>query len=366
MQARIAGQLSAFMGRGYDPVQGFGRAPLSPSKCPRSFRITPGCVMRCGFPWRGRSKPQHLRQSVRVKWAYRSSPGGVGVLVLKGSMGKLVHVQERKYEVDVSAVSASLDGDPLFSRGPARALNRAAAGIFAGSTWHAYRVHHRCRSMGSAEACCERVGSHMRKAWFSARHPTAARLMDSVALDTMHVTCCGNPRDERIAQEVTEILLQAGKKPLLRGQRHMKQREEEGIHISRFVTSLRQEERAWMEASGRAVQESEASESEMSQILDGFGVGDVTNANLRALRSGARRPPRLESSAVVDALAGVVVDGEVRGLPLFKERTKTAKKHRADSVLREGANTWLSSPEGQLWLNSRKVLDEPRSRLNDL
>ena len=57
---------------------------------------------------------------MRGKWAYRSSPGGVGVLALKGSMGKLVHVQERKYEVDVSAVSASLDGDPLFSGGPAR------------------------------------------------------------------------------------------------------------------------------------------------------------------------------------------------------------------------------------------------------
>ena len=120
-----------------------------------------------------------------------------------------------------------------------------------------------------------------------------------------------------------------------------------------------------MEASGRAVDESENSDSDVSVVLDGFGPGDVTNANMRALRRGARRPTSLENQLVSDTLAGVVIDGKVRGLPLFQERTDTAKKSRADSVIRSGAVAWLSSPEGQLWLNRRKVLEEA-ALLNEL
>ena len=112
-----------------------------------------------------------------------------------------------------------------------------------------------------------------------------------------------------------------------------------------------------MEASGRAVGESEASGSDVALVLDSFGAGDVTSASMRALSRGARRPQALDNRAVLDVLAGVVIDGEVQGLPLFQERADTAEKQRADSSIREGAVAWLNSLEGQVWLNKRKVLE---------
>ena len=77
--------------------------------------------------------------------------------MLPGRVGRLVHVTHAVRELDWSAVSAAVDGDPYFSAGPV-AMQDDRGATRPRSTWHAVRIHHQCRPMGSPEACCERAG----------------------------------------------------------------------------------------------------------------------------------------------------------------------------------------------------------------
>ena len=138
--------------------------------------------------------------------------------LLPGSLGKIVHVAGRVEEVNYSAVSASVDSDPWFSRDaePDR------------PKWHAVRIHARCRPMGSAEACCERVGSLVKLLWSERQGRTSHNaLMGNVLLTEAKVQCVGGDRDEALCQNVTDILMRRGLQPLVQSKKAVKRRREE-------------------------------------------------------------------------------------------------------------------------------------------
>ena len=121
----------------------------------QQFCMSHRWVMKCGFA----DKRRGLRiwRQIQEKRFYNVSPGGVAVLAFpKGHcLGKLVYVCAARYELDQSAVSASIDSDPQFALGEGHRRPLC---------WHVVRVHHRCRSLGSSEAVCERVGSLLARA----------------------------------------------------------------------------------------------------------------------------------------------------------------------------------------------------------
>ena len=128
--------------------------------------------------------------STKQKWSYRPreiAPGGVAQLSWSGDMvGKLVHVEHVVAELDWSAVSASIDTDPYFSRD-----GHGSHPIVGRNAWHAVRIHNFCRPMGSAEACCERIGSNMHAMWDTRRPKgNVSAMMDETILEEAQVLCC--------------------------------------------------------------------------------------------------------------------------------------------------------------------------------
>ena len=302
--------------------------------------------MKCGFVEKRRGL--RIGQAIREKWAYTASPGGIAVLAFPkgGCFGKLVYVCDAKCELDPSAVSASIDADPQFAIEEARARPRTC--------WHAVRVHHRCRSMGSSEAICERVGSLVGRAWSG--HLNVNAIMDGVYLDSARVLCIGGERDARIADEVTQCLLAAQRKPFV-SERFKKARLKQGLAVSHSVDRVRDEMQQWLDASGRSSQE------------------DAHAANAHAAPgwhncihfwddiAQFRRDRHLASSA--PGLANARVDAELRAKvtptkviapqPWTVERagSAAASGKAATSAVHEKMKTWFESPDGLEWMRSR-------------
>ena len=106
-------------------------------------------------------------------------------------------------ELEASAVSASVDMSPYFSRdGPSPSLEQ-----FGRSAWHAVRVHHFCRPMGMPEACCERVGSIMQSNWSKQKGEDVGAIMDSVLLqECMLGVRCDVPACHRLFADYTTTI----------------------------------------------------------------------------------------------------------------------------------------------------------------
>ena len=60
--------------------------------------------------------------------------------------------------------------------------------------------------------------------------------------------------------------------------------------------------------------------------------------------------------AVEADLAKAVRNNHVLRLPLYSEDPRTAKKDRADSVLRKGLSDWLLTDDGKRWRQRRQEL----------
>ena len=97
------------------------------SRVPRVRRVRLVCVA-CGarvlrvryIAPRAFARTPRVRVSreTRLSWKYDSAtPGSVGCLTSDRCFGKVVHVARKIEELDATAVSSSLDGDPWFSRG---------------------------------------------------------------------------------------------------------------------------------------------------------------------------------------------------------------------------------------------------------
>jgi hypothetical protein len=144
LMAKVAACLSRFLGEPIDrTVVHLVRARHE--RPPTTFYISRDATFKPGWP---RRRPgATIRKATREKWRYEGGPGGVAVVSLRGSFGKLVYVENAVTELDWSAVSASIDMHPYFS-GELGSRH---------SAWWAAKAHNFARPMGSPEACCERV-----------------------------------------------------------------------------------------------------------------------------------------------------------------------------------------------------------------
>ena len=135
-----------------------------------------------------RNRKRDKRREPRV---FNPREGSVAVIHSKHChKRKIVQIVSIQNSVDISGVSASLDRCPFFSK----------------STWHALRLHHRCRLLFPPESACERLGSYLHQLWDSSQNLSPGPLMDRVLLKQAHVLCCGNARDESIIAEVASAL----------------------------------------------------------------------------------------------------------------------------------------------------------------
>ena len=353
LRHRIASVISAFMGVG---IAGWGRTHSAQHgmASPHQFCMTHRWVMKCGFVDKRRGL--RMGQQIREKWSYTASPGGVAVLAFpKGNcFGKLVYVCAAKYELDPSAVSASIDSDPQFALGERSKLRLC---------WHAVRVHHRCRSMGASEAICERVGSLLGRAWSGQLNVNA--LMDNVYLDAARVLCIGGERDAMVSAEVARCLLAARRNPFVT-ERFKKARLSQGLSVSHSVHRVRDEMEQWLRASGRSAE----------------GVCDVGQDDAEATGGWHRflnfwddvqQFRRDRQHASEHRLSNVCVDNALRekvaptkviaAQPWVLERGGSAASsgQAAASTVREKMKSWFDSPDGLEWMRNRAKMYASKS-----
>ena len=188
--------------------------------------------------------------------------------------------------------------------------------------------------------------------------PDGSRQLDSsltTALESFQFTCCGNERDEEVVKAVTDMLWEAGKRPLVSHASATKRRREEGVEVSRAVKCLHKAElQAIVDAGRAAVQPGEASsdESDQSIVLDPATAGD--QKHMRRLHKEYRKPMHLHADVVRSAIQANVVSGEVQALPLYKSRRTKGQHTKAASSARAGVAAWLNSAEGQRWATAQR------------
>lgn len=393
---RIAAIVSSMLGRGIaDQVAGTAPDALA---APSAFFISTRLLARCGFPWRGRKRPHQLRRSAKEAWTFQLGPGNVGVLLLPGRVGHLVHVTRTVRELNWSAVSASIDGDPFFSTGKVLespvAVHNARGAQGPHSAWHAVRIHHQCRPMGSPEACCERAGSLMQHRWAKNRHPDPGTLMDGVLLQDAQVACIGGERDEALCRDVAQILTASGRRPFVAFKGSKRRRKREGIAHSRSLHIFRDDMQRALEASGRlphgpggpGADDSESSESSSDSGEGGVQLGrrkkvrpcghrgststrnglalagtlgirtagDVED--LRQLRRAKAQPAMQLSVRCEQALKRSVSNSHVAGQPVYKEDPRKTRRGRADSAVHSDLATWLATADGRRYQEERAAL----------
>jgi hypothetical protein len=315
----VAATISYFLGPGPHPG--------GPRGCeePHCFKVSPTALGRCGLRRRlggARTSGAPVTTATKSAWQYSPSQGSqVATLLLPASLGSLVRVKAEVLELDLSAVSRSIDSDPFFSRdGP------SAGRRYGSSAWHAVKVHNFCRPMGASEACCERVGSLMELAWSSRKKMTAAGLLDDVLLQEAKVTGIGNARDESICNEVTAALWALGRRPLV-AERVKRARLRTGAAASTSIALLRSRQQAALATSGRG------STGSAVQMRDGLEAPSAVLAlcqapqDLRLSRATKRArtlPPLKPSATAQQAMSQGIQQKRVCALPLHVERPAAA------------------------------------------
>ena len=340
---------------------------LKPKKkqLPQSFTLSPGRLVRPGFSRRHGTKKKGLcaprLTATKEEWAYRGiqAHGRVAALLWPQDLfGRLVYVETSHAELDASAVSASVDSLPYFSRdGPCS----ASAGRCLTNAWHAVKVHNFCRPMGASEACCERVGSIMQNNWDKRKGEDAGALMDSVLLQEARVSGVGNPRDELICQEVAAAFQTLGRSPAMTGRRASKP----GHSKSTVLARVRAAGQAHLAASGRGstcnpvAMPSEDGNYQADDLPAGSNAvlaRAVIPWHLEQARAQRRRraTPALKPSAAVNEALKHATSGErVAKLPLFWQDPR--KEHRqAGSVHKQKLDSWLRSDEGKQWAREKQ------------
>ena len=325
LTARIAMVLSSFL------------RPAPPAR----FYVSLQGLAFVGYPCRERLRPHMMRSSVSRVWRCRledAVPGGLVKLVLPGMAGKLAYVAEVRRKLDWSAVSAELDTNPALTRGRTPGSSHV---------WHAARIHNFCRPMGSPEAICERVGSHMHQQWTATRHIDSGTLMDEVLLRDAQVTCLGSSRDERIVRDVAECMHHLGRRPL----------------VTEASKQARLRQGAAASSSGgrrrrRVGEEVEASSSDESGggsrwLLDDWPDSAILRRALSA-RLEKAVPDVSESSVAAALTQSCGAHGRIQVQPLFQEDLRTSNKSRADSVKRSALQSWLESESGEAFLADKR------------
>ena len=365
---QIASSVSSCLFKGFFPME---QNPLPQGAPPRQqsrrpFRVSTTKVARLGIPWQ-QSQSYRPHKTTREKWKYSHTPGGLGVLLLPGQVGKLVHIVRVVEEVNASAVSASLDGDPWFSHDAEPDFPK----------WHAVRIHSRCRPMGAAEACCERVGSLMKQCYNEVAGMSKNELMDHVLLTEARVSCIGSDRDETLCRHVVEVFQQKGYHVKNQCRMARKRHREEGLDSSRCLKRLRAEAEECLLSSGRATlgrpegplvlgKESDITPSSTvpaplpKAFTNSLHVAAISEwpqvKTLRRRYRGKSAPPMIVSHSALQALEHNILHGRVVALPKFKIDRRTQERHLADSSVKDRYQAWLKSPAGTAWLQDRAEL----------
>ena len=266
------------------------------------------------------------------------------LVVMRGDVqrsyrGRYVFVVSVHDVVDISAVSGALDGDPAF----------ATAVPFRGnvlSSWHAVRVHHRCRAMAAAESSCERWGSQMHILFQSMRNCSPATMVDRLRLRAAGVQCVGGDRDEALIAEVSRVLsISLGKDPF-------RKRPRPDANIS-------------MEARSRAKMQGDATtirdfllDSDTSDDDCSFTVTPQLLPHLRREQHEVHNPSTLDDGSR-QALLQQLRGQQLNAVQAFSQNRRTESANTATSSRRNLLDKWIASAAGRAWKEGRKALWHP-------
>ena len=200
---RVAYVLPEFLG------EDLGRCENSnPQPIPRrSLRVSWPMLLRSGH-----CRPTAKLRGSRLQFQYGSGePGNLATTTAPGVCGKVVHVGEVFRELNWAEVSAAIDMHPFFARQHAT-TSESKADVLPDCAWHAARLHHRCRSFCSAEACCERVGSTMKEQWQRNSHRHLQRFMEATLLRSTGVMgSSGCAFDEQLCRDICGAMEDLGR-----------------------------------------------------------------------------------------------------------------------------------------------------------
>jgi hypothetical protein len=307
--------------------------------------------------------PGHARASrgfQKQRGEFRGGVGSLAALAVAPHRGKVVRVMAVERQIDVSAVSASIDTDPTITAPKLGQLIHC---------WHAARVHHRCRCFGSAESCCERWGSLLHQLFDTDNSLGAGRLVNRLHLREAKVQCIGGARDENLVAAISRIMIDVLRKnPSLRPDAARK-RQRRGVDSSSSSFAVHQAARAGDAAlaiSGRGVAVATAYnddsdedaalaclqshfqtiaariEGERDEFRTVHCPVSLDSETRRALQRASR--PGSERSAVLE------------GLPLFREDARQVHKDRGRAALRETLEAWLETKDAAEWRQQRQAL----------
>ena len=370
MLQAIASVISGLLGCGVKHWGGSRGGSPPAGRVGHVYDIALAGLARMGVPWKGRKRPHTLRRSVRQSYSYEPAPAGLGVLMLPGCAGRVVRVVGLRQELDWSAVSASIDGHPYFSReGMMRGRLRPM--------WHVVDIHNYCRPMGAAEACCERVGSFMHSAWRENSNVNASFMMDTVLLREAGVTCLGSQRDELLTTQVSEVLSKVHRNVKCQSAKASKRRKVEGVQLSRTIHYLLQDEekalvdagrwprdegddaRLWGDGDEEKGMAQAATAASPRTELAHLKTHTAVHAGVKAARARSMPAMILPQRVQQTLQMSTTRSGGVRALPLVDLNAQTERKSLAGSALRERQFVWMNTEEGRKWLADR------RQRLRD-
>ena len=161
-------------------------------------------------------------------------------------------------------------------------------------------------------------------------------LMDGVLLDEARVVCIGNSRDEALAREVSEILWNARRRPVLTTSKHQNLRAQAGIAASAAVHFAILDAEAAIEASGRNLDSEDNNSLDDSASDESIVLQQSADRQLPSYTPGGiadgRRARRANAvlhleNARIDGIFAKVVSGagdpakraRVSALPLYAE-----------------------------------------------
>ena len=181
----------------------------------RSMRVSGAMLLRSGH-----CRPSAKLRGNRLQLQYASGePGNLATTIVPGVCGKVVHVDEIFRELNWAEISAAIDTYPFFSLGLDATTSLSNAGVLPDCAWHAARIHHRCRSFGSAEACCERVGSMMKLQWQKNTKRNLQRFMEATLVRCAGVMGgSGCAFDEQLCKDICGAMEDLGRQnPVTKG-----------------------------------------------------------------------------------------------------------------------------------------------------
>ena len=295
-----------------------------------AFRIQPGKSLRAvGFQWRRLKAPARSRCPL-----FNGSIGSIATLGQGRHVGKLVIVSSVLVDVDFTAVSAAIDSRVEFVSGfPTPNGRRHAQQRYC---WHAVRVLRRCRLLGAAEPCCEKVGSFMNLLWDPRAAPSPGELMDAALLHDAAVTCEGSERDDFILRVVAAELAKRG-----------------------WTSSVKRPSKR-PAVDGRPAQSLAADAALFAEETISCYVSVETGKTTTALRRHRRdhnaksRPDGLTDTCLEAVRRVTPVNRPAHALPMCVAETR---KRKADKTVRADClQAWFESEEGQAWQKERNEL----------